>query len=345
MATKYLSALPNFQAFDANGDPLASGNLYLYLAGTTTPATTYSDATGTTNASPVVLDSSGQCNLWLTAGLTYDVRLTSSVGYLIYTGQITAPVTPGTYFATLMVMTTQMAVFNAVVAQGGTITGAVNMKAAFNEAVPVTIGSATSTPIGAQVANSVTVYPSDGVYFDPLYKSTTITLSNNNSTATSNTATYGTVLGVVGKSTGKWYFEVRIDVDPNSANFLIGVATRSATLVNFLGFDAYGWCVAYSTGSGNPYQKYHSNSFALLGLNSGGAGTIIGVALDLDLGEIRAYKNNATLNLTVPIYTGLTGPLYIALTAYEISDAATLRTQASEMSYTPPSGYTVWGSS
>lgn len=52
---------PKFQAFDHNGDPLTGGKLYTYLAGTTTPKTTYSDVElETANSNPIVLDSRGE---------------------------------------------------------------------------------------------------------------------------------------------------------------------------------------------------------------------------------------------------------------------------------------------
>jgi hypothetical protein len=50
-----------YQFFDANGDPLASGALSYFQAGTTTPADTYSDAAGTVpNTNPVELDAAGR---------------------------------------------------------------------------------------------------------------------------------------------------------------------------------------------------------------------------------------------------------------------------------------------
>lgn len=51
---------------DSNGNPLSGGKLYSYLAGTSTPAATYTDFTGTTaNTNPIVLDANGEANIWL----------------------------------------------------------------------------------------------------------------------------------------------------------------------------------------------------------------------------------------------------------------------------------------
>ncbi len=56
---------PKFQAFDSAGDPLASGKLYTYAAGTSTPKDTWADAGEVTlNANPVVLDSRGEATIY-----------------------------------------------------------------------------------------------------------------------------------------------------------------------------------------------------------------------------------------------------------------------------------------
>lgn len=57
-----------WQFFDDNGVPLAGGLLYTYAAGTTTPAVTYTSATGVTaNTNPIVLDAAGRPSneIWL----------------------------------------------------------------------------------------------------------------------------------------------------------------------------------------------------------------------------------------------------------------------------------------
>jgi hypothetical protein len=71
--------------FDANGNPLAGGKLYSYAAGTTTPQATYSDSTGTANANPVVLDSSGYADVWLDPTLVYKFVLKDSLDATLWT--------------------------------------------------------------------------------------------------------------------------------------------------------------------------------------------------------------------------------------------------------------------
>lgn len=51
---------------DNNGAPLSGGKLFTYAAGTTTKLATYTDSTGgTSNVNPVILNSRGECDLWL----------------------------------------------------------------------------------------------------------------------------------------------------------------------------------------------------------------------------------------------------------------------------------------
>lgn len=52
--------------FSDDGLPLAGCKLYSYIAGTSTPLTTYTDEAGTVpNANPVVFDANGAANVWL----------------------------------------------------------------------------------------------------------------------------------------------------------------------------------------------------------------------------------------------------------------------------------------
>jgi hypothetical protein len=77
------------QFFDDNGVILSGGKLYSYAAGTTTPQTTYTSASGVTaHTNPIVLDSAGRVatgEIWLTAGENYKFVLYTSTNVLIAT--------------------------------------------------------------------------------------------------------------------------------------------------------------------------------------------------------------------------------------------------------------------
>jgi hypothetical protein len=67
------------QFFDDNGAPLDGGKLFIYSAGTTTKATTYTDSGLTSaNTNPIVLDSAGRCTIFLAFGTAYKFVLAPS---------------------------------------------------------------------------------------------------------------------------------------------------------------------------------------------------------------------------------------------------------------------------
>jgi len=76
----------------AAGTPLVGGMLYTYIAGTTTPQTTYTDSSATVaNTNPIVLDSRGEADLWL-GGALYKFILKDADNALIWSvDNISAP--------------------------------------------------------------------------------------------------------------------------------------------------------------------------------------------------------------------------------------------------------------
>jgi len=80
---------PRIQFFDANGDPLDSGELYSYEAGTTTPLALYTDVSldiSTVASNPVVLQADGRCdtNLYMLPQ-GYKFILKDQLGVTIWT--------------------------------------------------------------------------------------------------------------------------------------------------------------------------------------------------------------------------------------------------------------------
>lgn len=64
---------------DDAGEALVGGKLFTYAAGTTTKLATYTDSTGgTSNVNPIILDSRGECNVWLPPGTAYKFTLAPS---------------------------------------------------------------------------------------------------------------------------------------------------------------------------------------------------------------------------------------------------------------------------
>ena len=86
----YLSPIggAGWQFFNNDGTVLAGGKLNTYIAGSSTPKTTYTTSAGNiAHANPIVLDSSGRVpggEIWLTSGV-YKFVITTSANVLIGT--------------------------------------------------------------------------------------------------------------------------------------------------------------------------------------------------------------------------------------------------------------------
>lgn len=69
-ADKAILPLPKLQFFDDDGNPLSGGKVFVYEAGSTTKAESWTAANGlTSNTNPIILDARGQCDLWVLPGI------------------------------------------------------------------------------------------------------------------------------------------------------------------------------------------------------------------------------------------------------------------------------------
>lgn len=167
---------------------------------------------------------------------------------------------------------------------------------------------------------------------NPADKSANITLSNGNLTATHNTSvTWDAVRSTISKSSGKWYWEIKIDtVDANSP--ILGIGLSTATLTNFTGADANAWGYWGSNGTklNNSTQTAYGATFT--------TNDIIGVALDMDGGSVTMYKNGVSQGT---MFTGLSGSMFAMPSLYygTVPHAVTCNFGATAFTYTPPAGY------
>jgi hypothetical protein len=77
---------PHQHFVDASGAPCSGCLLYSYVAGTTTPTPTYTDAGGVSqNTNPIVLDVSGAANIWPNTGVSYKYVLKTALGATLWT--------------------------------------------------------------------------------------------------------------------------------------------------------------------------------------------------------------------------------------------------------------------
>jgi hypothetical protein len=175
------------QFFDSNGTPLAGGLLYVYTAGTTTPATTWTTSAGTVaNTNPIVMNAAGRTpfEIWLNSGVTYKFALYTSTNVLISTYDNIPAIDDPTVFNNLITVTgtntlTGVSVppYTSYVA-GMTLsfipvttnTGAVTLDLDGLGAKNVFVGSSTALSSGDLVAGRIAQIQYDGTRFQ-LYQS------------------------------------------------------------------------------------------------------------------------------------------------------------------------------
>jgi hypothetical protein len=123
--TAVLTPAPKAQFFTNNGEPLVGGKLYSYAAGTTTPLATYTTYAGNVaNTNPVILDSRGEANVWLTSGVLYKLALYDADNALIWTVDNVSSINDGIF--TGPVAGTTATFSGALTAASGTFSGAVS---------------------------------------------------------------------------------------------------------------------------------------------------------------------------------------------------------------------------
>lgn len=173
--------------------------------------------------------------------------------------------------------------------------------------------------------------------WSPTDLAASLTLSNGNLTVTntsgSGSISYRTGRATIGKTAGKWYWEVTINDLTNSAGF-IGVALSSQSLTNFIGVSGGGW--SYQATNGN----CNSNGSVAYG-TSWTTGDVIGVALNVDAGTVTFYKNGTSLGtIQAAGCTSVTGgTVYPAYTEGRNGHQFTANFGASAFTYSVPSGY------
>lgn len=169
--------------------------------------------------------------------------------------------------------------------------------------------------------------------WNPSDKGGGVVLSNGNlSVSLSTTPTDGgSVRSTIGKSSGKWYWE--ITVNGSIPYSLPGVATSAATVASGTAYVSSATGYGYYTASGQKYNNNTSTAYA----GAANVGEIIGVALDMDGGNLTFYKNGISLGVA---FTGLSGTFYAAEGNWTLNAAiSTANFGATAFTYSVPSGY------
>ncbi len=173
--------------------------------------------------------------------------------------------------------------------------------------------------------------------WNPTDKGANISLSNGDLTATA-TADYGAVRSVFSASTGKWYWEIKVE---GTQYLAPGIATSAAPVTYQFGNDAYSW-VRLGNGwrMNNTVHSTYGDEVSVA--------DYYGFALDMDNGKIWVSRNGVWPDSgdpstgANPMYSGLSGIFYAGFSGGIGGTPAkgTANFGASSFSYTVPSGYT-----
>ena len=153
-----------------------------------------------------------------------------------------------------------------------------------------------ATGLAADRTFTVTVQPNiTYATWNPADKGGNLTLSNGNLTVENNTNGWNSVRATLGKTTGKWYWELTQDSGASDATCgLPAIMDDGADITNYAGFSAK------SAGAqvGNTYNGLVNG---VTGNHTGavgamGAGTVFGFAMDVDAGKIWISKNGTWVN-------------------------------------------------
>lgn len=165
-----------------------------------------------------------------------------------------------------------------------------------------------------------------------------LTITNNVNSVWSASRSTATV------SSGKWYFEIVINVIDAARYTIVGAAVSDVT--QYPGQpSATSW--GYSGDTGAKYSNGTSTAYGTTFI----AGDVIGVALDLDNGRIFFAKNNTWQASgdpetgTNPAYSGISGSVKPAVGMYRSTNQVTGQFLSTDLTYDPPDGYLAYDQS
>lgn len=181
------------------------------------------------------------------------------------------------------------------------------------------------------------------VTWNPSDKGANIVLSNGNLDATGGGGVWNAVRATVGKTAGKFYWEIFLVTESTGEANLVGAMNGSASLTTYVGNSASG-----GGAQGNGASRNYFNGW-WLGTNpthpAWAANDVIMFAVDYAAGKIWIGRNGSWLASGDPAAgsnawgTGLGGTVYAAASEIGTNGKARLRTKLADFSYSPPSGF------
>jgi len=185
------------------------------------------------------------------------------------------------------------------------------------------------TPNNFTASDVVSDSPTDNFCtWNPLNKGSAITLADGNLSFTQ-TSTWNGVTGTVGVSSGKWYFEYTFG---GGTAGVVGVAKPTYDPSTEAGIADTVW--RYRSDDGTKRNGGASSSaYGATWTN----GDVIGVAYDLDVGEIEFYKNGVSQGVA---FTNLAGETVTPVAGtFNSTSASNCNFGQLGFTYTPPTDY------
>lgn len=172
----------------------------------------------------------------------------------------------------------------------------------------------------------------------------TIALSNGNLTATSSENTMYSTYGILPHSSGKWYAEIIANKGGTALTDKVRIGIKNAASI------AYSGDVNSSVGVGTDEYAYLGNGYKITNNNVTAYGTAfgvgpinIGLALDLDSGELTFYNNGVSKGVA---FSGISGNCFLGCSVYGNSSGpetvVTVNFGGTPFAYTMPVGYEPW---
>lgn len=167
-------------------------------------------------------------------------------------------------------------------------------------------------------------------------KNASITLSNGDRDATGGSLV--SVRGLLGRSTGKYYFEIVLLTSVGSV--WIGLGSSGANLASYVGNSASSAGLASGGNTVNTWTKDQAGTFAV------SVNDVLGFAVDMTAGHAWVSKNNSWQLTGDPAagtnqwISGLSGAVYPM--ASPAAGTSRINTKTAELSYSPPSGFSQW---
>lgn len=188
-------------------------------------------------------------------------------------------------------------------------------------------------------AKRATAVSEQDVTWNPSDKDADVTLSNGDRNATSSGA--GSVRATHGKTSGKYYCEIQLLT--GMSNFRAGLGNGSFSLSTYVGNSASSGGVASGGNTVSTWTKAQAGTFTIV------ANDVLGFAVDMGVGYAWVSLNGVWQLTgdpaagTNPWMTGLSGTVYPAAGfAGSTANVQQLRAKTSEVTYSPPSGFSVW---